>query len=88
MRSSQRSVGSSLAKRKLSVREVWGSIHIAIGAGGLRFDFLAGRIGTVSPTAHYRCDVSSDLRCPGAKLRRWAATCYTLRRYIASLMKI
>ena len=29
-----------------------------IGAGGFGFDFWAGEIGTVSPTARHRCDVS------------------------------
>ena len=40
--------------------------HITISAGGLGFDSLAGQIDTVSPTARYRCDVSSELFCPGA----------------------
>ena len=44
----------------------------AIGAGGLGFDSQAGKIVTVSPTARHRCDVSSELCCPGAKPRRWA----------------
>ena len=44
----------------------------AIGAGGLGFESRAGQIGTVSPTARHRCDVSSELCSPGAKLRRWA----------------
>ena len=35
--------------------------HVGIGAGGLRFDFWAGQIGTVSPTVHHRCNVSSEL---------------------------
>ena len=43
-----------------------------IGAGGLGFKSRTGQINTVSPTARHRCDVSSDLRSPGAKLRRWA----------------
>ena len=40
----------------------------AIGAGGLG----SGQIYTVSPTTRHRCDVSSELCCPGAKPRRWA----------------
>ena len=40
-----------------------------IGAGGLGFDSRAGQIGTVLSTARYRYDVSSELRCPGARLR-------------------
>ena len=43
-----------------------------IGAGGLGFDSRAGQIDTVSPTTRHRCDVSSELCCPGAKPRRWA----------------
>ena len=43
----------------LSVRDVFGSI-----LGPLKSD-------TVSPTARHRCDVSSELCCPGVKLRRW-----------------
>ena len=35
-----------------------------IGAGGLGFDSRAGQIGTVSPTARHRCDVSSELCNP------------------------
>ena len=34
------------------------------------FDSRAGQIGTISPTARHRCDVSSELRCPGAKQRK------------------
>ena len=44
----------------------------AIGAGGLEFNARAGQIGTVSPTARHRFDVSSELCSPGAKPRRWA----------------
>ena len=51
---------SSVAKRTLSERE------------GLGFDSRTGQIGTVSPTTRHRCDVSSELCCPGAKPRRWA----------------
>ena len=51
---------SSVAKRTLSVREVWGSIP-----GPVKSD-------TVSPTTRHRCDVSSELCSPGAKPRRWA----------------
>ena len=42
-----------------------------IGAGGLRFEYQVGQIGTVLSTARHRCDVFSELRCPGARLRRW-----------------
>ena len=49
----------------------------AIGAGGLGLNFRAGQIGTVSPTARHRCDVSSELCSPGAKPRRWASTLVT-----------
>ena len=44
----------------------------AIDAGGLRFTSRVGQIGTVSPTARHRCDVSSQLCIPCAKQRRWA----------------
>ena len=44
----------------------------AIGAEGLGFESQAGQIGTASPTARHRCDVSSELCSPGAKVRRWA----------------
>ena len=37
---------------------------------GLGFDFWADGNITVSPTARLRCDVSSELCCPGAKPRR------------------
>ena len=30
------------------------------------------KLDTVSPTARHRCDVSSELCCPGAKPQRWA----------------
>ena len=43
-----------------SVLEAWGSIP-----GPVKLD-------TVSPTIRHRCDVSSELCCPGAKPRRWA----------------
>ena len=43
---------NSVAKRTLTMREVWDSIP--------------------SPTTRHRCDVSSELRYPGAKPRRWA----------------
>ena len=45
---------------------------IANGAEGHGFDSLADQIGIVSPTAHHRCDVSSELGHPDIKLRRWA----------------
>ena len=44
----------------------------AIGVGGLGFKFRTGQMGTVSPTARHRCDVSSVLCSPDAKPRRWA----------------
>ena len=40
--------------------------------GRFGIDSRAGQIGTVSRTACHRCDVSSELCCPGAKPRRWA----------------
>ena len=43
----------------------------ANGAVGLAFDSQACQIGSVSPTTRHRCDVSSELCCPGAKSRRW-----------------
>ena len=42
---------------------------IATGAEGLEFDFRAGPIGHSGAN---RCDVSSELCCPGAKSRRLA----------------
>ena len=50
---------SSVAKCALSVREVWDSIPGPVKSA-------------VSPTTRHRCDVSSELCCPGAKPRRWA----------------
>ena len=44
----------------------------AIGAGGLGFKSRVGPIGTVSPTARHRYDVSLELCSPGVKPRRWA----------------
>ena len=42
---------------------------------------------TWTPMARHRCDLSSELCCPGAKLRSLApATRYTLRRNIVSIM--
>ena len=46
--------------------------RLANGAEGLGFDSRAGQMDTVSPTTRHRCDVSSELCCPGAKPRRWA----------------
>ena len=43
--------------------------NMAISEGGLGFDSRASQIGTVSPTAHHWCDVSSELCSPGAKPR-------------------
>ena len=43
----------------------------AIGEDGLGFKSQVGQIGTVSPTARHRCDVSSELCSEGAKPRRW-----------------
>ena len=48
-----------------------------IRAGGLGFDSRAGQIGTVSPPARPRCDVSSELCCPGAMPRRWIPSIVT-----------
>ena len=45
---------------------------IANGAEGHGFDSQADQIGIVPPTAHHRCDVSSELGHPDIKLRRWA----------------
>ena len=42
----------------------------AIGAGDLGLNSRAGQIGTVSPTARHRCEVSSELYYPGAKPRK------------------
>ena len=41
--------------------------HLAIDAGGLGFDSRVGQIGAVSPTIRHHSDVSSELRCLGAK---------------------
>ena len=38
----------------------------AIGSKDLGCDSWAGQIVTVSPRARHRCDVSSELCCPGA----------------------
>ena len=45
-------------KTPLVAAKVWGSIP-----GSVKSD-------TASPTARYRCDVSSELCCPGAKSRK------------------
>ena len=49
------------------------------------FDFRAGQIGTMSPTARHRCDVSLELCSPGIKQRRWATqlvTCFGVIRRV------
>ena len=51
---------SAIVKTKLSVRGVTDSIPRLV------------KSDTVSPTARHRYDVSSELCCSGAKLRRWA----------------
>ena len=43
--------------------------NIAVGVGGLGFDSRYGEIGHLSPTARYRCDVSSELCWSDAKPR-------------------
>ena len=49
----------------------------AIDAEGPGFDSRASQIGTVSPTPHHNCDVSSELRCPGAEgLDPLSVTCF------------
>ena len=52
----------------------------ANGAGDLGFDYQAGQVDTVPPTACQRCDVSLELCYPGAKQRKQPATRFTLRR--------
>ena len=42
---------------------------MALGAGGVEFNSRAGQI---RPTAHYRCNVSSELCCAGVNLWRWS----------------
>ena len=44
----------------------------AIGAVGLGFKSRVGQIGSMSLTDRHRCDVSSELCCPGDERRRWA----------------
>ena len=67
---------SSVVKISLSVLEVWGSIP-----GPVKSD-------TVLPTARHRCDVSSELSCQVLSRGDGPATCYALRRNIASTMKV
>ena len=43
----------------------------------LEFDSRAGQISAVSLTVRHRCDVSLELRCPGAKPRRWTRYSFT-----------
>ena len=64
---------SSVVKRTLSMRKLWGSIP-----------------GPVKSTqCLHRCDVSSELCCPGAKpWRGGSANRCMLRRHTASTMKI
>ena len=56
---------AQLLRTLLSVHEVWGSFP------------GADKSDTVLPTAWHRCGVSSKLRCPGAKPRRWASPLVT-----------
>ena len=57
--------------------------------GGFGFDSYVGQIYKVSPTVRHHCDVSLELCCAGAKLRKRAPlTLYTLRRNNATIMKI
>ena len=67
------SITLSLLKRLLAQLL---SAH-AFGAGGLGFKSPVGQIGSASPTARHRCDVSSELCSPGAKPRRWASPLVT-----------
>ena len=46
------------------------SLFFTFRREGLGFDSRAGQIGTVSPAARHRCNVFSELCCPGAKPRR------------------
>ena len=46
--------------------------HIAIGTEVLGMIPGPVKSNTMSPTARRRCDVSSELCCPGAKPQRWA----------------
>ena len=39
-----------------------------VGAGGLGFE---SQVGQIESQCRHRCDVSSELCSPGAKLRRW-----------------
>ena len=41
--------------------------NIAIGAGDLGFDYPIGQFGHSVFRNRHRCDVSSELCCPGAK---------------------
>ena len=60
----------SLFKFTLDVKQISVVVlDIATGAG----DSIPEPVksATVSPIARHRCDVSSELCCPGAKPRRW-----------------
>ena len=62
--------------------------RVTIAAVCLRFDSWEGQIGQ----RHHRCDVSSELCCPGADSRRWISllvarsACY--REYNEDLISI
>ena len=45
------------------------------GKSAVRIPFRSNH--TMSPTTRHRCDVSSELCCPGAKPRRWASPLVT-----------
>ena len=53
----------------LSMRKIWGSIPRPV------------KSDTVLPTARHRCEVSSDLCCPGAKMRGRTPPLATMLRY-------
>ena len=63
---------SSVVKTSLSLREIWGSIP-----GPVKSDIMA----------RHRCNVSSELCCPGLSAEKGPSTRYTLRRINASRMK-
>ena len=48
----------NLLRTSLSVQKVWGSIPVPV------------KLDALSPATRPRCDVSSELCCPDAKLRR------------------
>ena len=62
--------------------------EIAVSAGVLWLDSWSGQIWQVSPKARHRCDVSSELFCPGANPRRWPRHSLHAWRNTASVTKI